>query len=175
MDEFMALRDTVVDGMREQRWIGHVRGTPICQLMILPSFEDMVCWDAIDAHVGRQTTEMRLYRTCWLQEVDGEALNSPVERMKHPRPYPPSLEIGSVPIDKDKLQAIVARAIATPVPLAVAEAPLGLDGTNFELAFGHFFCQARLAWWCDLPQEWQALTPLVADLSSLFESTWKRE
>jgi hypothetical protein len=58
------------------------------------------------------------------------------------------------------------------VPLAVARPHSGCDGVSFELSVGEFFCNARIGWWCDLPDEWQELGPAVAELAQLFEQAW---
>jgi len=60
------------------------------------------------------------------------------------------------------------------IPLTLAKAQIGCDGTNFELAVGDFFCNARIGWWSDLPDEWQELRPVVAELENLFEAAWDR-
>jgi len=97
-----------------------------------------------------------------------------VERLKRPRPYNPTLETDWVLVDKGKLEAILSPLCAIRIPLTLPSARAGCDGTSFELAVGDFFCNARIGWWCDLPDEWQELRPVVAELERLFESAWER-
>jgi hypothetical protein len=107
-------------------------------------------------------------------DVDSQAMSSPLERLRYPRPYNPTLETDWVLVEKEKLEAILSRFCSIRVPLTLANRRFGCDGTSFELTVGDFFCNARIGWWCDLPDEWQELRPLVADLEGLFESAWER-
>jgi len=169
MDEFYAVREWAFDALRRGTAIDRPRSVRVCQFLILKSFENSISWDVIKD--GAQT---RLYRSCWRMDVDSQAMSSPVERFKRPRPYSPTLETHWVLVETEKLEAILSRFCGIRIPLTLATAPLGLDGTSFELAVGDLFCNARIGWWCDLPEEWQELRPLVAELESLFESAWER-
>jgi hypothetical protein len=174
MDEFYAVRESAYDALRLGTPIERHRSMPMCQFLILPSFENPVSWDVIGVVSRKDGAQTRLYRSCWRMDLDSQAMSSPVERLKHPRPYNPTLETDWVVVDKGKLEAILARLNTIRIPLTLATARVGCDGTSFELAVGDFFCNARIRWWCDLPEEWQELRPVVADLESLFESTWER-
>ena len=96
-----------------------------------------------------------------------------MERLKHPRPYRPTVEVSSASIDAASIEGLIRRFQTIPVPLAVAEPTSGLDGTSYELEIGDPFRNARIAWWERLPQEWQALGPLVEEMRGLFESSWR--
>jgi hypothetical protein len=174
MDEFYAVREAAYDALRLRTPIGRRRSVPTCQFLILPSFENPVSWDVIRVVSRKDGAQTRLYRSCWRMDVDSQAMSSPVERLKHPRPYNPTLETDWVLIDKGKLDSILARFNAIQIPLTLAATRAGCDGTSFELTVGDFFCNARISWWCDLPEEWQELRPVVADIESLFEATWQR-
>jgi hypothetical protein len=172
MDEFYAVRESAYEALRLGTLIDRHRSVPICQFLILPSFENPVSWDMIRVVSRNDGAQTRLYRSCWRMDIDSHAMSSPVERLKHPRPYKPTLETDWVLVDRTKLEAILARFNSARIPLSLATARTGCDGTSFELAVGDFFCNARIGWWCDLPEEWQELRPVVADLESLFESAW---
>ena len=174
MDEFYAVRESAYDALRLGTLIDRHRSVPMCQFLILPSFENPVSWDVIRVVSRQAGAQTRLYRSTWRMDVDSQAMSSPVERLKHPRPYTPTLETDWVLVDKGKLEAILAHFNAVRIPLTLASARAGCDGTSFELAIGDFFCNARIGWWCDLPEEWKELRPVVAELESLFESTWER-
>jgi hypothetical protein len=174
MDEFYSVRESAYDALRLGTPIEHRRSVPMCQFLILPSFENPVSWDVIRVVSREYGAQTRLYRSCWRMDLDSKAMSSPVERLKHPRPYNPTLETDWVLVDKGKLEAILARFNVIRIPLTLATARAGCDGTSFELAVGDFFCSARIGWWCDLPEEWQELSPVVAELENLFESTWER-
>ena len=174
MDEFYAVRESAYDALRLGTCIDRHRSAPVCQLLILPSFENPVSWDVIRIVSRQSGAQTRLYRSCWRMDVDSQAMSSPVERLKHPRPYKPTLETDWTLVDARKLEAILSRFGGIRVPLTLATAPVGCDGTSFELALGHSFCHARIGWWCDMPEEWHELGPVVAELERLFESTWEQ-
>lgn len=174
LDEFDAVRESAYDALRLGTPIGRHRSVPICQFLILPSFENPVNWDVISVVSRKDGAQTRLYRSTWRMDVDSQAMSSPVERLKHSRPYNPTLETDWVLVDKGKLDAIMARFNAVRIPVMLASARAGCDGTSFELAVGDFFCNARIGWWCDLPEEWQELRSVVVELEGLFESTWER-
>ncbi|WP_254513650.1 hypothetical protein [Anatilimnocola floriformis] len=171
-EEFSAIRQYATDALRTGLLI-EGRTLPVCQLLILPSFDNPVSWDVVSYFSREDGKQTRLVRSTWRMDVDHEALRSPVERQKHPRPYQPTLESGWVLLDAEKLEALLAQVRSIRIPLLVAEAPMGLDGITYELAFGEFFCNSRIVWWCNMPQEWRELEPSVAELERLFESTWE--
>ncbi len=92
MDEFYAVRESAYDALRLGTLIDRHRSVPVCQFLILPSFENPVSWDVIKVVSRKDGAQTRLYRSCWRMDVDGQAMSSPVERLKHPRPYNPTLE-----------------------------------------------------------------------------------
>ena len=47
MDEFCAVRESAFDALRLGTSIGRHRSVPMCQFLILPSFENPVSWDVI--------------------------------------------------------------------------------------------------------------------------------
>lgn len=171
-DEFDAVRDVAIAGLRSGAFVGD-RGRPSCRLVILPSFNNPVAWEVRSLPVRGKPAQPRLFRSCWRMDVDLQALGSPVERLKHPREYRPTVEVGSAPIDPARIDGLVRRFRMISIPLAVAEGPCGCDGTNYELEMGDFFCHARIGWWVRLPREWEALDPVVAEMVDLFESSWR--
>jgi hypothetical protein len=100
-------------------------------------------------------------------DVDGDAMRSPVERLKYPRPYSPTIEVNWVLVDRGRVEAILARLREIPIPLVVNHR-VGLDGTTVELSVGN----TRISWWQDLPEEWQALGPVIVDLTQYFDQAW---
>lgn len=174
MEEFCAVRESAYDALRLGTPIDRHRSIPVCQFLILPSFENPVSWDVIKVVSRKDGAQTRLYRSTWRMDVDDQSLSSPVERLKHPRPYQPTLETDWVLVDTTKLEAVLSRIRSVRIPLMSAEPLVGCDGTSFELAVGEFWCSARIGWWCDMPKEWHELVPIVTELERLFESTWER-
>ncbi len=171
-DEFFAVREAACDGLRSGAFVG-ADGLLMCRLVVLPSFENSVGWDVRSWPVPGGPAQPRLFRSCWRMDLDSGAFGSPLERLKHPRPYRPTVEVVSAPIDATRIEGVVRRLQAIPIPLAVAEPPVGLDGTSYELHVGKSFCRARIAWWNRLPEEWSALGPVLAEMESIFESSWQ--
>jgi hypothetical protein len=174
MDEFYGVRESAYDALRFGTLIERFRSIPVCQFLILPSFDNPVSWDVIEVVSRKDGPQTRLYRSTWRMDADDQAMSSPIERLKHPRPYKPTLETNWVLVDSASLEPILSKIRNIRIPLMLAEASAGCDGTTFELAGGDPFCNARIGWWCDLPKEWQELKPIISELEQLFESTWER-
>jgi hypothetical protein len=172
VDEILAVREAVYEGLRLGRYIDRHRLVQVCQYLVLPLFESPVSWDVMRV-VSRSTgTQMRLYRSCWRMDLDNQTIRSPVERMKRPRPFQPTIEADWVPVELARIEELVARFRSIQVPLAVAQGRFGCDGVSFELSIGEFFCNARIGWWCNLPDEWRELQPVLFDMVQLFEQAW---
>jgi hypothetical protein len=172
MDEFYAIREAACDGLRLGTYIERHRSVPVCQILILPSFENPVSWDVIRVAARGLGAQTRLYRSCWRMDIDCENTRSPVERLKHPRPYIPTIDVDWVLIDRALVETIIGRLRATPILLALASRPVGCDGVTFELSIGDFFCNARISWWCELPEEWKQIRPVVTELEGVFIQAW---
>lgn len=174
-DEFYKVREWAKKGLRERRCL-QSHPSPGCQLLILPSFENPICWDVLDIDFDEHdTAATRLHRTCWRMDIDCEALSDPIERLKHPRPYFPTMETDSVDLDRTALQAVLAKFSELRIPLNVTTASMGFDGAFFEFAIGDHFWNARIRWWNELPAEWQVLRGPLLELENLFESAWKQK
>lgn len=173
-DEFDEVRVWAYRRLRERSCLESDPRTG-CQLLILPSFENMICWDVLDIDFERDTAGTRLHRTCWRMDIDYERLSDPIERLKHPRLYYPTLESDSVELDRSALQATLAKFSDVRVGIQVKSTNMGFDGTTFEFACGDYFWNARLRWWCDLPDEWQELREPLEELENLFNSAWKQK
>jgi len=173
LEEFYAVRESVYEGLHSGLYVKGDTGWPLCRFLVLPALENAIGWDVLSLRVRGKPAQPRLFRSCWRMDLDLHALGSPVERLKHPRPYRPTIEVSSTLIDAAKIEELIRRFYSIRVPLAVAKAPSGFDGTNYELELGHFFCRSRIAWWVRLPEEWEALAPVIEDLAGLFESSWQ--
>ncbi len=171
IDEFSAVRRTAFEGLRTGRYAGGA-GASLCRLVALPAFDNAVAWE-VRVQAGRaKPAEPCLFRACWRADVDLQAFASPVERLKHRQPYHPTVEVASVPINGAKLDRLLLQFRAIPVPLSAARFAVGTDGTSYHLELGDSFCNARITWWVELPDEWAALEPVIGELRDLFESSW---
>jgi hypothetical protein len=170
-DEFYQVRRAACDGLRSGGFVGDT-GISLCRLAVLPSFENSIAWDVRALPVTTEPSELRLFRSCWRLDMDQQVFRSPLERLKHARPYRPTVEVDSVPIDAAKFEGLISRLQAIPIPLAVAESSIGCDGTSYELSIGHLFCHSRIVWWERLPHEWKAIEPVVEAMMTFFDSSW---
>lgn len=172
VDEFCAIREVVYDGLRLGKYIDRYRSVPVCQLLTLPSFENAFSWDVVRVAASGAGAQTRLYRSCWRMDIDADAMRSPVERLKHPRPYPPTIDVDWVLIDRPRMELILESLRATPIPLVLANPTIGTDGVALELTVSQSFYNARISWWCELPEEWKQLRPIITELVHVFEQAW---
>ncbi len=173
IDEFYKLQELACNALRLSTAIDRHQAIPICQLLTLPSFENPVSWDVIKMMSRQSRGETRLYRSCWRMDLDSQAMSSPMERLKHPYPFIPTIESDWILVDTTQLEAVLSRLQSIQIPLMLPSPQIGFDGTSFELALGDFFCNARIRWWFEMPTEWRELQPVVTELEQLFESSWK--
>jgi hypothetical protein len=174
-EEFETVRKAAIDALRCGQHIARSPLSVICQLLVLPSFEDAIRWDVVEASSPPNGRQLHLQRTIWRMEVDSGAFRSPIERLKHPRPYLPTIETGIVNVNSARLDSILSQFRTIRIPLAVEDPQSGLDGTAFELRLGGPFCSARIAWRCNLPNEWREFHPVVRDLEAFFNDSWSAE
>jgi hypothetical protein len=149
--EFYDIRTTACDGLCSGRFVADARGL-VCRLVALPSFENAVAWEVRSGSVQGKSVDPRLFRSCWRRVVDTRAFGSPMERLRHPRPYSPTIEATSAPIEATKIEAMIRKFRETPIPLAVS-APdfIGLDGTRYQLELADSYRHARTAPVCRGP------------------------
>jgi hypothetical protein len=171
IDEFYKLKELAYETLRLSRYLDRHLSVPVCQFLTLPSFENPFSWDVIQM-AAQEVTQTRLYRSCWRMDLDSQAMSSPLERLKHPHPFRPTIEVNWVLVDALQLEEILSKLHSIRIPLTFTNKQIGCDGTSFELAIGDFFCNARIGWWCDMPKEWKELQPVVIELERLFESSW---
>ena len=173
INEFGHVQEAAIERLRTATgWRSARKGSLKFQLLTLPSFENGVSWEVREVHLRHRDSQTRLYRYCWRMDVDLDAFSSPVKRLKHPRPYSPTIEVAYVEVDQTIVARYQQRISSTPVSLVAPKNSIGLDGVIYELALGDF-CQSRLCWWCKLPEEWQPLQPIIDDMFREFEFCWR--
>jgi hypothetical protein len=52
------------------------------------------------------------------------------------------------------------------LPLCVSSSAVGLDGMTFKFTIG-FEPSVTFRWWCELPEEWRALDPIIQEIHAL--------
>ena len=167
-----AIREEVYEGLRLGKYIDRHRSVPVCQYLVLPAFENPVSWDVIRVVSRTAGQGTRLYCSCWRMDVDNRAMSSPVERLKYPRPFRPTVEVDwagragrgrvagrSPPFDS-------RAAGGRPAALWVRWSEFRAIRRRVLLQRPHRLVVP------DLPDEWHELRPVIAEVVELFERAW---
>jgi hypothetical protein len=93
----------------------------------------------------------------WRYSIDSAKLETPIERLKHPRPLLPTIDTQSARIEKLQVDSLIASLSQIRVPVHPLDASMGLDGTSFELQIGDHFCGSEFHWWSAYSGEWKPL------------------
>ena len=171
-NDFSTVQEAAREGLREGRFV-EGSGPLAWRFVELPSFGDAVAWDVRMGAGRRDADAPRLVRSRWCRARDAREFGSPVERLRRlgrPRPFLPTIEAETHPVDPAWVSAFLQRLRSVPIPLAIARPRIGLDGTTYELIVGDAFCRSRIAWWCSLPDEWAGLGPILDEMLAVFES-----
>lgn len=172
--EFDQVRSAIVEGMRNGSYLPDA-GLRVAQLLVLPSFQDSICWELRSIARPKAASESRLYQVRWSFGADCEAFRSPVERVRHPRPFKPSIATRSGVVAMSDFGSVIDTLSSAAIPLMPKSPPSGADGTSYELAIGDYFCNSRIAWWVELPAEWKGLESQLAEFLTLCESADLRD
>jgi hypothetical protein len=110
----------------------------------------------------------------WRMSTDSTILESPIQRAKHPHPFPATIDERRVPIDRPTLNVLLQELDRIVIPVFPMNPPAGLDGIGYELSAGGHFAETTLRWWCMYPKRWQSLIEwwlaawnTLADIASL--------
>ena len=159
--ELSRIRNQVLANFRNRQLLPRKLWSPTLQYLILPTWQDWVALDVVDAGV-----ELGLFKSRWSYLSDLKAFANPVERNKHPRPFVPTLSSERLEVSQNALRECFALLTETAVPITPGEYRLGLDGIGFELNNQW----ATLRWHMELPPGWRELEPgirLLEDLGGL--------
>jgi hypothetical protein len=167
-EEFSRLRGEVQASLRSGVSAKH--GIPLLCWMVLPSFENTVVWDLYSRTARHEIESHVLTRSLWRMDVDLRVLRSPIERLKHPRPYLPTIERTQIDLSANEVETLMRRFREVSISLTVPKPLMGCDGTTYELALFSVPCELRLRWWESLPEAWAELRPGLAALQELLES-----
>ncbi len=160
--EWNELRSRTWRLLRQRDHILRSKHTPLFQYLVRPSFTDTWCIDIV------QTGDViGAYHTTWRMTHDLEAFSTAIERLKHPRPYVPTLE--SIQFDPELLdtESVLTRISKIRLPLKLTKNWISLDGTSFEMHIGNGTNGILLQWHNELPDEWLELSEIVESLNAL--------
>jgi hypothetical protein len=161
--EWHELRSRTWQLLRRREHILRSKHRPLLQYLVLPSFTDTWCIDIV------QTGDVRaVYRTVWRMTQDINAFATATERLKHPRPYIPTLASAQLDVDTYSVESLLARLGQIQIPLKRAGNSISLDGVAFELQIGDISTAVTLQWHNHLPDEWPPeLRGVVCELDEM--------
>lgn len=177
IDEFDKLRDVTIEKLRRHLFVE--ARNHVFQLLELPAFEPSVAWDVFRQLNPGNEDELVLTGTVWRTDKDLEKLRSPIERVRHPHPSKPTIELFIVSVSSAELSQLHQELVRLRLQLCVGSSS-GLEGSFYEIALNQSSAPSRSAtcrfsWWNDLPIEWQDLSGWLDGAQAIFETSSKTE
>lgn len=161
--EWYELQSKTRQLLRRREHIRISKHRPLLQYLVMPSFTDTWCIDVV-----RTGETLCAYRTVWEMTQDINAFTTAIERLKHPRPFVPTIASTPMDIGPNALTPLLARFGQIQIPLRHTKHSICVDGVSFELQIGDGWTGIMLQWHNDLPDEWPAeLRTLVAELNEM--------
>jgi hypothetical protein len=176
--EYGRLQDDIVAKLRPHAFVDDLNARHVFQYLILPSFTPPVAWDVFRRRRRGHEDDFVLVRSSWRSDVDLEKLRTPVERLRHPYPLVPTLEVHQLNAESGELAHLAAELAALRVPIGAAPSVVGIDGVTYEVAIEQpphhiaFSAKCRLSWWNEPPAAWEGLAAWVQRTEAVFESAW---
>jgi hypothetical protein len=149
--------------LREREHILRSKHRPLLQYLVMPSFTDTWCIDLM--HSG---DTLAAYHTVWRMTQDIKGFTTAIERLKHPRPFVPTLESTPLDISNDTIASLMSKLGGVTLPLKSIRNSISLDGTGYELQIGDGWRGLLLKWHNHLPDEWpDDLSDVVCQLNAM--------
>jgi hypothetical protein len=175
--EFGTLAEDVFARLRthtfvDDRYVGHV-----FQFLVLPSFDVPVAWDVFKRRREGYQDDHVLVRTAWDRGTDRMKLSTPEERLRHPYPLVPTIEVHQLAAPSDILRELAVEVARLEIKIG-SRANYGLDGTTYEVAFEQpprhipFAAKCRLSYWEEPPAGWKGLSAWVLRAQRTFAEAW---
>lgn len=164
--------------LRHHAFVDDHNAQHVFQYLILPSFTPPIAWDVFRRRRRGYDDDFVLVRSVWRSDLDLEKLRSPVERLRHPYPLVPSLEVHQLSAPSAELARLAAELAALRFPIGAPPSVGGVDGVTFEVAIEQppqyisLAAKCRLSWWREPPVEWEGLGAWVQRAEAVFESAW---
>jgi hypothetical protein len=176
--EYDHLQHDIVAKLRCHAFVDTEQAWHVFQYLILPSFTPPIAWDVFQRRRRGHDDDLVLVRSSWRSDLDWEKLRTPVERLRHPYPLVPTLEVHQLNTPSSELAHLAAELAALSLPIGAVPAVGGIDGVTYEVAIGQppqyisFAAACRLSWWDKPPAEWDELAAWVRRTEAMFESAW---
>jgi hypothetical protein len=176
--EYARLHNEMISKLRQCSLVDAIEGHHVFQYLILPSFTPPIAWDVFRRSRRNNGEDFVLARSAWRCDLDLEKLRSPAERLRHPYPLIPSVEVHLLNAASEELSRLSAELAALTLPLGAPPCVGGVDGVNYEVAIEQppppipFAAKCRLSWWHEPPNAWASLAAWVSRAEAVFESAW---
>lgn len=145
---------------------GHIlrsRHHPLLQYLVRPSLTDTWCIDFV-----RTGDKPGAFCTVWETTTDIHAFTSPIERLKHPDPFVPTIASTRIAVDCGKIESMLDRLGRIQLPLKEPTHSISIDGVAYELQIGDGWSGILLQWHNVLPDEWPPeLRDLLAEIHEM--------
>ena len=165
-DEWYALQQEALSALRACG-SGERGYVVIARALVLASFDDSRAYALLKPR-GRKEAPELVKRYVWRRTVDLGKFESPVVRLRYPRPLHPTVEADAErPLSSTG--PLLARILDARVSPCVLDSPLGVDGVSYEVAFGDSSTRSTFRWWVTPPVGWEPFEQLVTDLETLFD------
>jgi hypothetical protein len=147
------LRDEAVAALRSA---SSMRGFErVAAASAFPSFADA---RRVELFASRDGDSAAARTTRWRMTLDVAKFSSPVERLRHPRPLAPTVEVDEVPVAVEVVRALLHEASGLRVAPWVHDRRFGVDGTSrrLELECG-LGARSAFEWREDPPAGWERI------------------
>lgn len=176
--EYSRLQGEVIVRLRHHAYAAGRPALHVFQYLILPSFTPPVAWDVFRRARRGHADEFVLARTSWRSDLDLEKLQTPVERLRHPYPLKPTVELHLLPAPSAELEGLARGLALLSLPVGASPGVFGIDGTTYEVAVEQpphdspFAARCRLSWWEETPPGWEGLREWIVRAERVFETAW---
>ena len=176
--EYGRLQDDTISKLRHHAFVDDQNARHVFQYLVLPSFSPPIAWDVFRRRRRGHEDDYVLVRSSWRSDLDLEKLRTPVERLRHPYPLGPTVDVHQLAAASDDLARLAAELAALEVPIGAPRQVAGLDGVTYEVAIEQpphhiaLAAKCRLSWWFEPPRQWAALAAWVGRAEAVFEFAW---
>jgi hypothetical protein len=176
--EYGRLQDDTIAKLRHHAFVDGLDAHHAFQYLILPSFTPPISWDVFRRRRRDHEDDFVLVRSAWRSDLDLEKLRSPVERLRHPYPLIPSVEVHQLNAASGGLAQLAAELAELRLPIGAPSSVGGLDGVTYEVAIEQpphsiaLTAKCRLSWWHRPPVEWEGLVAWLLRAEAVFECAW---
>jgi hypothetical protein len=148
-------------------WMGYgsLPGWTLVRVIVAPSFEPKIEYEAFAAAARQVTLGRRVVRTSASEAARGgvalERSEVAADRL-----------LGAserVLVDENELALVCASLSTATLSVLPRRSSMGLDGTTFEVVLGDWPGRAQYRWWTYVPEGWEPLEDFVREFTQLVD------